>query len=200
MAKTLPSLSCLGCWNQKSFPHRCRGSSPAPLPASLPRKRHTTSAPRVTPPSLSYTLPSEVFFPLLQSDASSVLRPANRDATSFAQCANCPWLGGESASPAPGGPPSPSPVSLQPLCLGRGYLYAGLEFGAECYCGHKIQSANTSDSECNMECTGEKSNVCGGPNRLSIYRLELAQESARRCKYRALSMLRAREQQRVPSA
>ncbi|XP_060106065.1 sialate:O-sulfotransferase 2 [Heteronotia binoei] len=68
----------------------------------------------------------------------------------------------------------------QDNCAERGYLYAGLEFGAECYCGHKIQAPNVSDSECNMECKGEKSNICGGVNRLSIYRLELAQESARR--------------------
>ncbi|POI20609.1 hypothetical protein CIB84_015646, partial [Bambusicola thoracicus] len=32
-----------------------------------------------------------------------------------------------------------------------------------------------------MECKGERSSTCGGANRLSIYRLELAQESARRC-------------------
>lgn len=60
-------------------------------------------------------------------------------------------------------------------------MYAGLEFGAECYCGHKIQAPIASESECNMECKGEKSNLCGGANRLSIYRLELSQESARRC-------------------
>lgn len=60
-------------------------------------------------------------------------------------------------------------------------MYSGLEFGAECYCGHKIQAPNASESECNMECKGEKSNLCGGANRLSIYRLELSQESARRC-------------------
>ncbi|XP_068937493.1 sialate:O-sulfotransferase 2 [Petaurus breviceps papuanus] len=69
----------------------------------------------------------------------------------------------------------------QDSCAERGYLYAGLEFGAECFCGHKIQGANASQAECNMECKGEKSNICGGVNRLSIYRLELAQESARRC-------------------
>lgn len=63
-------------------------------------------------------------------------------------------------------------------------MFAGLEFGAECYCGHKIQAANASESECNMECKGEKSNACGGANRLSIYRLELSQESARRCESR----------------
>ncbi|XP_044296863.1 WSC domain-containing protein 2 [Varanus komodoensis] len=68
----------------------------------------------------------------------------------------------------------------QDNCAERGYLYAGLEFGAECYCGHKMQAVNVSDSECNMECKGEKSSACGGANRLSIYRLELAQESARR--------------------
>ncbi|XP_064322062.1 sialate:O-sulfotransferase 2 isoform X1 [Phalacrocorax carbo] len=68
----------------------------------------------------------------------------------------------------------------QDNCAERGYLYAGLEFGAECYCGHKIQASNASESECNMECKGERSNTCGGVNRLSIYRLELAQESARR--------------------
>lgn len=72
----------------------------------------------------------------------------------------------------------PPPVS--PL-FPRGYMFAGLEFGAECYCGHKIQAPNASESECNMECKGEKSNLCGGANRLSIYRLELSQESARRC-------------------
>ncbi|KAJ0019407.1 hypothetical protein NQD34_006976 [Periophthalmus magnuspinnatus] len=68
----------------------------------------------------------------------------------------------------------------QDNCAERGYMFAGLEFGAECYCGHKIQAANTSESECNMQCKGEKNNLCGGANRLSIYRLELSQESARR--------------------
>ena len=69
----------------------------------------------------------------------------------------------------------------QDNCAERGYLYAGLEFGAECYCGHKIQAANVSESDCDMECKGERGSVCGGINRLSVYRLQLAQESARRC-------------------
>uniref|UniRef100_A0A8B9T257 WSC domain containing 2 n=1 Tax=Anas platyrhynchos TaxID=8839 RepID=A0A8B9T257_ANAPL len=52
----------------------------------------------------------------------------------------------------------------QDNCAERGYLYAGLEFGAECYCGHKVQAPNASEPECNMPCKGER----------------LAQESARR--------------------
>uniref|UniRef100_A0A8B9DTX0 WSC domain containing 2 n=1 Tax=Anser cygnoides TaxID=8845 RepID=A0A8B9DTX0_ANSCY len=69
----------------------------------------------------------------------------------------------------------------QDNCAERGYLYAGLEFGAECYCGHKVQAPNASEPECDMPCKGERSSTCGGANRLSVYRLELAQESARRC-------------------
>ncbi|KAM9056308.1 sialate:O-sulfotransferase 2 isoform 1-T1 [Megaptera novaeangliae] len=68
----------------------------------------------------------------------------------------------------------------QDNCAERGYLYAGLEFGAECYCGHKIQATNVSEAECDMDCKGERGSVCGGANRLSVYRLQLAQESARR--------------------
>ena len=49
------------------------------------------------------------------------------------------------------------------------------------YCGHKIQAANVSEAECDMDCKGERGSVCGGANRLSVYRLQLAQESARRC-------------------
>lgn len=84
-------------------------------------------------------------------------------------------------SPVPTTAPCSMP-STYPSPPPRGYLYAGLEFGAECYCGHKVQAPNASESECNMECKGERSSTCGGANRLSIYRLELAQESARRCK------------------
>ncbi|XP_060048929.1 sialate:O-sulfotransferase 2 isoform X2 [Erinaceus europaeus] len=68
----------------------------------------------------------------------------------------------------------------QDNCAERGYLYAGLEFGAECYCGHKIQAPNASEAECDMACKGERGGMCGGANRLSVYRLQLAQESTRR--------------------
>lgn len=62
-------------------------------------------------------------------------------------------------------------------------MYAGLEFGAECYCGHRVQSNKSSESECQMNCTGNPSLVCGGVNRLSVFRLKLSQESARRRKF-----------------
>lgn len=67
----------------------------------------------------------------------------------------------------------------------RGYMYAGLEFGAECYCGHRVQSNKSLERECHMNCTGNPSLVCGGVNRLSIYRLKLSQESAKRREFDA---------------
>lgn len=97
-------------------------------------------------------------------------------------CALLPWCPCllDTAVPCPLGVPLVAPPRLTATSH-RGYLYAGLEFGAECYCGHKIQAANVSEAECDMDCKGERGSVCGGVNRLSVYRLQLAQESARRC-------------------
>lgn len=83
--------------------------------------------------------------------------------------------------PSPESPGPWGPHGILTAAFPRGYLYAGLEFGAECYCGHKIQATNVSEAECDMGCKGERGSMCGGANRLSVYRLQLAQESARRC-------------------
>ncbi|XP_068617178.1 sialate:O-sulfotransferase 2-like [Brachionichthys hirsutus] len=63
-------------------------------------------------------------------------------------------------------------LRCQNNCIERGYMYAGLESGAKCFCGEKIFTLNTGDIECNKDCTGEK-NQCGGVNRLTVYKMEL---------------------------
>uniref|UniRef100_W5MEU6 WSC domain containing 1 n=1 Tax=Lepisosteus oculatus TaxID=7918 RepID=W5MEU6_LEPOC len=69
-------------------------------------------------------------------------------------------------------------VMLRHVCPGccllprSGYLFAGLEYGAECYCGNRITSPSTRDEECNLDCKGEKGSVCGGVGRLSVYKVE----------------------------
>ncbi|XP_063002696.1 sialate:O-sulfotransferase 1 [Elgaria multicarinata webbii] len=60
----------------------------------------------------------------------------------------------------------------QEACAERAYSYAGLEYGAECYCGNKLPVAVAKQEECNNECKGEKGTICGGINRLSVYRVE----------------------------
>ncbi|KAG6937738.1 WSC domain containing 1 [Chelydra serpentina] len=60
----------------------------------------------------------------------------------------------------------------QEACAERAYTYAGLEYGAECYCGNKLPVTIARQEECNNECKGEKGSICGGVNRLSVYRVE----------------------------
>ncbi|XP_032902122.1 WSC domain-containing protein 1 [Amblyraja radiata] len=68
----------------------------------------------------------------------------------------------------------------QDSCAERSYLYAGLEYGAECYCGNRVTSGNARQEDCNMECKGEKHTICGGVNRLSVYRVEDLRPSSKR--------------------
>jgi hypothetical protein len=60
-------------------------------------------------------------------------------------------------------------------CLGLaqtgGYLWAGLEYGRECWAGNTFLSPITvaSTTDCNMACKGNGGELCGGNNRLSMY-------------------------------
>ncbi|KAH7906672.1 copper radical oxidase-like protein [Hygrophoropsis aurantiaca] len=51
------------------------------------------------------------------------------------------------------------------------YIYAGVEYAQECYCGNFIANGatNVTISDCNMACTGKASELCGAGNRLDIF-------------------------------
>lgn len=68
----------------------------------------------------------------------------------------------------------------QDACAERSYVYAGLEAGAECYCGNRLPATSVGPEECKQECKGEKGSVCGGVGRLSVYRVEELQPSSRK--------------------
>lgn len=53
----------------------------------------------------------------------------------------------------------------------KSYPYFGTEYATQCFCGGSIGSSTTktADSDCNMSCTGDSTEACGGPNRLSVY-------------------------------
>ncbi|XP_066275435.1 uncharacterized protein [Branchiostoma lanceolatum] len=59
-------------------------------------------------------------------------------------------------------------------CKGNGYIYYGMEFTRECWCGTDVNFASIGtvrpDSECNMPCPGNTAEMCGGDNRISVYR------------------------------
>ena len=58
------------------------------------------------------------------------------------------------------------------LCEDQGYSFAGVEFGDECYCGNSIPGNVTySDDACNVVCSGDSSETCGGSWALDLYEL-----------------------------
>ena len=58
-------------------------------------------------------------------------------------------------------------------CANAGYTIAGVEFGGECYCDHTVGNnhglAPDGNTGCDMACTGNAGETCGGPNRLNAY-------------------------------
>ncbi|CAE6401549.1 unnamed protein product [Rhizoctonia solani] len=60
-------------------------------------------------------------------------------------------------------------------CATRGYSLAGAEYANECYCGNSFSGTTTGggsvppESECNMPCAGDSSQICGAGDRLSVY-------------------------------
>ena len=57
-------------------------------------------------------------------------------------------------------------------CSGKGYAYAGLEYGSQCFCGNTLGtgSENVADSQCQvMLCPGNKGEYCSAGNRLIVY-------------------------------
>lgn len=56
-------------------------------------------------------------------------------------------------------------------CNGKGYSFAGIEYGRECYCDNRILDTGSlkADSECSFACPGSNSGSCGAGNRMSIF-------------------------------
>ena len=57
----------------------------------------------------------------------------------------------------------------------KGYKYAGVQYGKECFCGNDSHNFQiVPDSQCNMKCSGNKDEICGGSWRMNVYSVEEA--------------------------
>ncbi|RYF49565.1 MAG: hypothetical protein EOO38_07610, partial [Cytophagaceae bacterium] len=58
-------------------------------------------------------------------------------------------------------------------CLAAGYRLAGTEYSGECYCDNQLRfsggPAPDGEAQCNMNCNGNQTEICGGPNRLTFF-------------------------------
>ncbi|WRT68154.1 uncharacterized protein IL334_005129 [Kwoniella shivajii] len=56
-------------------------------------------------------------------------------------------------------------------CQAKGYSYAGMEYGQECWCDKSLNAGSTklADSACNMLCPGDQREYCGAGSKLAVY-------------------------------
>ena len=60
--------------------------------------------------------------------------------------------------------------------------YAGLGAGQNCFCDDKLNSIDVlADSACNMKCTGDQSQNCGGDMKLNVYSIDSPQPFTGQC-------------------
>lgn len=54
------------------------------------------------------------------------------------------------------------------VCQAQGYAYAGVEYGQSCLCGDSYDQFGAA-TNCDMPCTGDGSQMCGGYNANNVY-------------------------------
>jgi hypothetical protein len=60
-------------------------------------------------------------------------------------------------------------------CSDRNFAVAGVEDAHQCFCGHALpKTAKPEGGGCNMPCSANHSEVCGGSGRISVYHYECA--------------------------
>ncbi|CAG8804982.1 24550_t:CDS:2 [Cetraspora pellucida] len=60
------------------------------------------------------------------------------------------------------------------FCKNKGYTFAGLEIGSQCFCGNEYEPIRRlGDDYCSSSCIFNSSQICGGPLTLSIYDTEI---------------------------
>jgi len=64
-----------------------------------------------------------------------------------------------------------TPRLCRSTCASKGYSYAGVQFSNQCFCGNSSppSSSLAHDSDCNMKCSGDDRQVCGGSWRMNVY-------------------------------
>ncbi|UNI14137.1 hypothetical protein JDV02_000802 [Purpureocillium takamizusanense] len=54
-------------------------------------------------------------------------------------------------------------------CKGNGFRYAGLKYYGVCFCGATVNAPQVDESKCNLPCTANKNENCGGNDALSVW-------------------------------
>ncbi|KAL4233178.1 hypothetical protein ACF0H5_007862 [Mactra antiquata] len=56
------------------------------------------------------------------------------------------------------------------LCVDGGWIYSGTQYSFQCFCGNSLaREIQKPENECNMPCSGDNHQICGGSWRINIY-------------------------------
>ncbi|KAJ3097714.1 hypothetical protein HDU97_004598, partial [Phlyctochytrium planicorne] len=55
--------------------------------------------------------------------------------------------------------------------VNKNYIFAGLEYGGECWCGSTVNFVAAPETDCNIPCSVNGTQLCGNGGRLSLYNL-----------------------------
>ncbi|ERF72227.1 hypothetical protein EPUS_02114 [Endocarpon pusillum Z07020] len=102
------------------------------------------------------------------SSPSSSTSSTNSTSWTYSGCAN--ETTGRALSGASTASADMTPQKCQTFCLSKNLPMAGLEYSTECFCGTDLGPGSTyNQTGCSMPCGGDKTQTCGGPNRLDVY-------------------------------
>jgi hypothetical protein len=72
-------------------------------------------------------------------------------------------------------------AKCQDACRASGYVLAGTEYSGECYCDNQLRGsggpAPDGEAKCTMTCNGNQTEICGGPDRLTLFRYYTGDET-----------------------
>ncbi|KFG84796.1 WSC domain protein [Metarhizium anisopliae] len=87
----------------------------------------------------------------------------------------------------------------QDICYRASFRFAGVMHGIECWCSPYVGGEWAKDAaECNLPCTGDAKAICGGKNRLNVFRAEESKRAPSSTSKLMQSSLTAKELLAIP--
>uniref|UniRef100_A0A1I8J5B6 Protein kinase domain-containing protein n=1 Tax=Macrostomum lignano TaxID=282301 RepID=A0A1I8J5B6_9PLAT len=83
-----------------------------------------------------------------------------------------------------------SPEFCAAICALNGFVYFGLQYSKECFCGNSYGSyGKANESDCSLKCSGNSNKICGGYYRNSVFALTFTADYVLRGDYNQVRQL-----------
>ncbi|KAF2625525.1 WSC-domain-containing protein [Macroventuria anomochaeta] len=118
--------------------------------------------------------------PTLSSTSSATPTPTPEPKTGWYEGCYVDGVGGRSLPQGSAVQGQMTNEKCRDACRAAGFVLAGTDYSGECYCGNTLVAGDAPapdrEARCNMSCNGNQTEICGGPNRISLFRYYLGNE------------------------